>query len=240
MRQRGELPSTREIAEAAGIAEGTLFRAFPTKEELLEEVIAATFCPAPLLRQLDGIDVTLPLRPRLVAVVSALQQRLFDVFELMVGLRLSAPPRGRVGEHRACTAGSGHVPGPGSGPEGKPAAGRRHAAASGPDHPPGSSHDCATDPGQPDDDRASARIAALVEPDAQLLSCTPLELARYLRLLTFSGSHRQLTHGHLLSPETIVAVVLDGVLERQPASGRPANGIPTSQPPREPGPSRGP
>lgn len=216
MRQRGELPSTREIAEAAGVAEGTLFRAFPTKEELLEEVIAAAFCPAPLLRELDGIDVTLPLRPRLVAVVTALQQRLFDVFELMVGLSLSAPPRGRVGEHRACTAGSGHVPCSGRDPRGEPAA------------------------GHPDDDHASVRIAALVEADAQLLSCTPLELARYLRLLTFSGSHRQLTHGHLLSPETIVAVVLDGVLDRQPASSRPANGIPTSPPPREPGPRKGP
>lgn len=213
IRQRGELPSTREIAEASGIAEGTLFRAFPTKEELVEAVVAATFCPAPVLRQLDEIDATLPLHERLVAVATVLQQRLSDVFDVMVGLRLLAPPPGRTGEHQACTSRPGHVPSP------APRAGGSAGARG---------HDWGEPAGEEGVDRATARVAALLEPDAHQLRYPPAEVARYLRLLTFSGSHRQLTHGRLLDPETIVAVILDGVLDRRPASRRRAGGIPAS------------
>ena len=52
-----------------------------------------------------------------------------------------------------------------------------------------------------------------VEPDADRLRCTPAELVHLLRLLTFSGTHPHLSDGRLLTPEQIVALVLDGALE---------------------------
>jgi hypothetical protein len=57
-----------------------------------------------------------------------------------------------------------------------------------------------------------ALIVRAVEPDAARLRCSPAELARYLRLLTFAGSHRHIADGPLLAPETIVDVLLHGVL----------------------------
>ena len=49
-------------------------------------------------------------------------------------------------------------------------------------------------------------------------------LHRYLRLLTFSGSHPLIAEGHLLSAEDIATTVLDGVRAR--STGSPTTGGP--------------
>ncbi len=71
----GLATTTREVAQAAGIAEGTVFRAFADKEDLIEAVIAAALDPAPLDEALDAIDRDLPLPERLTAAVDALRER---------------------------------------------------------------------------------------------------------------------------------------------------------------------
>lgn len=90
--RHGAAVSTRQIAEAAGVAEGTIFGVFPGKDALMQAVVAAALDPAPSLRELADIDRALPLRARLVAVVHILQCRFAEVFRLLDALGTIGPP----------------------------------------------------------------------------------------------------------------------------------------------------
>lgn len=90
--EHGAAVSTRQIAEAAGVAEGTIFRVFPDKEALMCAVTAAAFDPAPTLDRLAEVDRSLPLRERLVAMTAVLQERVSRVFALIDALGLTGPP----------------------------------------------------------------------------------------------------------------------------------------------------
>ncbi len=159
----GTVPTTRQIADAAGVAEGTIFRVFPTKEALLEAVTADLFDPAPLFAALSGIDSGLPLRERLYELVAILQRRFTEIFEVMSALGLVAPP---PDAHR----------------------------------------------GPPKDAALLPAFVAVIGDDAASLTVPAEEAIRVIRLLTFSGSHPRITHGHVLTPERIVDVLLDGLL----------------------------
>jgi AcrR family transcriptional regulator len=81
--EHGEMVTTREIADAAGIAEGTIFRVFPDKDALIEAVLEAAFDVGPLERALAGIDPSLPFEDRLATAIVILQQRVVDIWRLV-------------------------------------------------------------------------------------------------------------------------------------------------------------
>jgi AcrR family transcriptional regulator len=84
----GREVSTRQIAEAAGVAEGTIFRAFATKEDLIDAVIEDAYNVERTCSDLAEIDLGLSLEERLVAAVVILQERLRRVVALFWSLRL--------------------------------------------------------------------------------------------------------------------------------------------------------
>jgi AcrR family transcriptional regulator len=98
--QFGPKVTTKQIAEAAGVAEGTIFRVFKDKQELVQAAIGQALDPTSVVAELLGVDTTLPLRERLVVVIEIMQRRLLQVFDLMVALRVHGPPEQAAGRHR--------------------------------------------------------------------------------------------------------------------------------------------
>jgi AcrR family transcriptional regulator len=164
--RHGSAVTTRQIADAAGIAEGTIFRVFPDKDSVVQAVVTEVFDPDPTLRELAAVDRGLPLRERLTRATEVLQERLSQVFGLLDALGWIRPPEPE---------------------EQRP------------------------QPPQAINDAFRAAIADLVGPDESRLRVPPAELAHVLRLLIFSGTHPMISDGRPLTPEQIVAILLDGL-----------------------------
>jgi AcrR family transcriptional regulator len=73
LREHGLNLSTRQIAQAAGVAEGTLFGVFPDKGALIRAALISLLDPEPAARQLAEIAPGLDLRARLVAALDLLR-----------------------------------------------------------------------------------------------------------------------------------------------------------------------
>ena len=89
--ERGHAVSTREIAEAAGIAEGTIFRVFATKDAIVEALFEDAFDARADWEKLKRVDLGTSLEACLVELVEMLQRRIRRVMALFAAVGFRQP-----------------------------------------------------------------------------------------------------------------------------------------------------
>jgi AcrR family transcriptional regulator len=91
--------TTKQIAEAAGVAEGTIFRVFADKQAVVDAAVQRYLDPQPLRDALGRIDPALPVESKVRQVIELLQRRFQGIFALMaaVGARDRPPVPGTAG-----------------------------------------------------------------------------------------------------------------------------------------------
>ncbi len=83
LQEHGAGLTTKQVAEAAGIAEGTLFRAFGTKDELVHACASTVFDTTELVARLRGIDRGQSLDDRLTEAVTVMLAHVGRIIGLM-------------------------------------------------------------------------------------------------------------------------------------------------------------
>lgn len=81
--ERGAGVTTKELAQAAGVAEGTLFRVFEDKNALVRAAATAAVDPAADVPALAAVDVDAPLAARVRAVLEIGLDRMGHVMQWM-------------------------------------------------------------------------------------------------------------------------------------------------------------
>lgn len=87
LREHGLDLSTKQIARAAGVAEGTIFGVFPDKQSLLVEALIAALDPQPTLDALGRMHPELGLHERLTEAVRLVVDRFRGNAHLMAAAR---------------------------------------------------------------------------------------------------------------------------------------------------------
>jgi AcrR family transcriptional regulator len=90
----GSEVTTRQIAVRAGVAEGTLFRAFGDKDSIIRAAVERFMDPLPLRAMLRSIDTDLPLEQKVHDIVFHLRARFEGVIGIMAASGMTGRPPG--------------------------------------------------------------------------------------------------------------------------------------------------
>lgn len=78
----GPTITTKQIADAAGVAEGTIFKAFDDKDDLIGAAIDAITDPTSIEQALGEIDPAADFEAQLEEAVRLLQRRIVDIWRV--------------------------------------------------------------------------------------------------------------------------------------------------------------
>lgn len=182
--EKGSEVSTREIATAAGVAEGTIFRVFETKQDLIHATIHAALQPDAALARLAELPDGQSLTDRTAAILDVLRDEIRRTRSLFA-----------------------HVLRPAMAPEGggqqahgrpMPPAGHRH-------WPPFNPHDSKT--------KLTDAVAVALEAYAAELAVPAQFAAQVLSALAFATSFALTEDNPLNQAHELARVVLYGIAE---------------------------
>ncbi|MFI5957702.1 TetR/AcrR family transcriptional regulator [Cryptosporangium sp. NPDC051539] len=212
--ERGAAVTTAQVARAAGIAEGTIFRVFPDKTALLDACVVEALRPDHVLAELGSIELDQPLEARLVEAADALSAHLGRMGAVIGALHATgrapqrrgpAPGDPGGGIHAALIGNALASGGPDTGP----------ALPEGGDEPGSAGRAEPVRGRQASTDATVAAVAALFEPEREQLRTTPETAASILLSLLYSSQgRRRLPNDPEVDVETVVDVFLHGALEQ--------------------------
>ena len=81
--EHGSAVTTRQVAAAAGVSEGTIFNVFADKDELIAAAFEAAIDSAPYEQALAHIDARAAFERQLVQATGVTQRRIVDIWRLV-------------------------------------------------------------------------------------------------------------------------------------------------------------
>jgi AcrR family transcriptional regulator len=81
--ERGSRVTTKELASAAAVSEGTLFNVFDDKEALIAASVQAAMDQAPFEQAIAAIDADRPFERQLIEATEVIQRRTVDLWKLI-------------------------------------------------------------------------------------------------------------------------------------------------------------
>lgn len=202
--QHGLGVTTRQVADAAGVAEGTIFRAFGSKDDLIHAAIGDAFGHDDVGRTLGALPTDADLRATIASIVAIVSERVTRL-RALVGLFHGHSPHG----DREQTPQREQPPQEAHAPQGEHAPHAPHAeestqATAGPLR-------CA----RPDPRDLHAQIvttvAAALEPHADALRVPPAHAASVVLAYTFGVLHPIAGHPDLADPDAVADLLLNGI-----------------------------
>lgn len=207
----GAQVSTRQIAEAAGVAEGTIFRVFDSKEALIRACLTDALTHEGLAADVAALPPGLGLEETVTALVTAVARRVESVRALLSVLHHPAFVDPHRSPHHAPIADGpiAQTPIPQTPIPDAPTAGTAGAAH----HDPASddpSHCLRPDP-RTLHEQVLDVLGSALEPHADALRVSPREAAATLLALTFGAHHPVSGDALFAAPSTIADLLLHGL-----------------------------